>query len=101
MTSVRLFVYGTLRRGQPNHRLLEDAPPLGSTLTEPRFEIIECEGYPALVPGALAIEGELYEIGEPLLARLDAFEGPGYVRASVKLADGTTALAYLSAHGVE
>ena len=56
--------------------------------------MIEIDGYPALVPGATAVNGELYEVGTTLLAQLDAFEGSGYVRAPVKLADGSTAFAY-------
>jgi len=99
MASVRLFVYGTLRRGQPNHALLGGAPLVGSVLTEPCFELIESAGYPALVPGTTAIEGEVYAVDPALLAQLDAFEGPGYVRALVRLADGTAAFSYLAAPG--
>lgn len=41
------------------------------------------DGYPALVPGGTGrVEGEIYELKEPLptLAALDAYEGPGYQR---------------------
>lgn len=94
---MRLFVYGSLRRGRVNHRELTGATYLGSPATEPRYGVIERDGYPALVSGALAVEGELYEVTSEHLARLDAFEGSGYVRGEVTLADGSAALAYVFA----
>ena len=101
MSVRRLFVYGTLRRGFPNHHELAGAEFSGEALTEARYAVVECEGYPALVSGEQAITGEVYLVGAALLARLDAFEGDGYVRASVRLADGTSAEAYFSVRGVE
>jgi gamma-glutamylcyclotransferase (GGCT)/AIG2-like uncharacterized protein YtfP len=97
MASARLFVYGTLRRGQANHRELDGAPYLGRVTTAPRYAVIESSGYPALIPGGTAVEGELYEVRGEALAELDAFEGSGYVRAPVTLADGSTAAAYFLA----
>ena len=91
---VRLFVYGSLRRGQANHRELAGASFVRSLATAPRYALVERDGYPALVPGTGAVEGELYEVAHEHLARLDAFEGSGYVRAQVTLADGSAALAY-------
>ena len=89
-----LFVYGSLRRGRDNHRELAGATYLRSVSTEPHYGLVECDGYPALIPGGGAVEGELYEVTSEHLARLDAFEGSGYVRAQVTLADGSAALAY-------
>jgi len=97
----RLFVYGTLRRGFENHGELGGATYLGSLLTEARCALVEREGYPALVRGDEAIAGELYAVDAALLARLDVFEGAGYVRGPVSLADGSVADAYWSADGTE
>jgi gamma-glutamylcyclotransferase (GGCT)/AIG2-like uncharacterized protein YtfP len=93
----RLFVYGTLRRGFPNHVELAGAEFLGSLLTDARYALVQREGYPALVHGSEAISGELYAVNAALLARLDVFEGAGYVRRPVALADGSVADAYWSA----
>lgn len=99
VTLVRLFVYGTLRHGEANHRELGAARFVGSASTEPRYAVVERDGYPALVPGTRAVTGELFEVAEAELSRLDAFEGSGYVRELVQLAGGSTAYAYFSAGG--
>ncbi len=99
MKSARLFVYGSLRRGRENHDELEGAKYVGSARTDARYRLVQRDGYRALVDGDRVIEGELYDVSEELIARLDAFEGSGYVRATVALADGSTAFAYWSADG--
>jgi gamma-glutamylcyclotransferase (GGCT)/AIG2-like uncharacterized protein YtfP len=96
VSTLRLFVYGTLRRGRAHHAELAGATYEGSLGTEPRYAVIEHAGYPALVAGRTAVDGEVYAVTTEHLARLDAFEGSGYVRAPVLLADGSTALAYFS-----
>ena len=86
-----LFVYGTLRRGQSNHSQLADARFIAEARTEPRFELVDLGGYPALVEGgSTAISGELYELDGDLLARLDEFEEVPrlYERKQISLADG-------------
>jgi gamma-glutamylaminecyclotransferase len=97
----RLFVYGTLRRDFQNHRELAGAKYLGSLLTEARCALVQREGYPALIRGDDAVSGELYAVDAALLGRLDVFEGAGYVRRPVKLADGSSADAYWAADGTE
>jgi gamma-glutamylcyclotransferase (GGCT)/AIG2-like uncharacterized protein YtfP len=97
----RLFVYGTLRRGFANHVELAGAEYQGSLLTEARYALVEREGYPALIDGKEAIVGELYAVDDALLARLDVFEGAGYVRRPVALSDGSAADAYWSADGTD
>ncbi len=101
MSSTRLFVYGTLRRGLANHSELAGAEYAGSLLTDARYALVECEGYPALVHGTEAIPGEVYAVEGDHLSRLDAFEGRGYVRGPVALADGSVAEAYWSADATE
>lgn len=101
MPVVRLFVYGSLRRGCSNHRELSGAEYLRALASAPRYGVIEVDGYPALVRGTMRIEGELYEVTHEHLARLDAFEGSDYVRAPVTLDDGSTAFAYFRSGTVE
>ena len=97
MTRVRLFVYGSLRRGEVHHALLRGAEPLGAIETAPHYRLVESAGYLALVPGGEPIPGELYAVAPQEMPGLDAFEGSGYRRAPVRLADGSAAEAYFLA----
>lgn len=94
---IRLFVYGTLRRSFSNHERLENAPWLTAAATAPEYDVASVDGYPALVPGDRSVPGELYAATETLLERLDAFEGENYRRDTIRLADGTRAIAYVLA----
>ncbi|WP_019415742.1 gamma-glutamylcyclotransferase [Paenisporosarcina sp. TG20] len=73
---MKLFVYGTLLRGESNHHVLE-----GATLL---FEGIKIQakmydtniGYPAIeLEEGSTIVGEVYEIQEYIWSSLDALEG--------------------------
>jgi gamma-glutamylcyclotransferase (GGCT)/AIG2-like uncharacterized protein YtfP len=94
--SIVLFVYGSLKRGQPNHCQLRGARFLRTARTERAFALRELAGYPALVPGDSAVSGELYAVASADLPLLDEFEGEAYLRRTVRLADGETAIAYLA-----
>jgi gamma-glutamylcyclotransferase (GGCT)/AIG2-like uncharacterized protein YtfP len=94
----RVFVYGTLRAGERNHRLLNGAAFVGLARTEPRFRMVDLGHFPAIVAGgSTPIEGEVYEVDGAMLARLDQLEGHPrfYTRTPIPLADGSEALAYL------
>jgi len=73
-----LFVYGTLKRGGENHRLLAGQRFVAEARTVAEFKLYQLEGYPGLVPvfaGGNRIEGELWEVGPASLEELDRFEG--------------------------
>jgi len=73
--TVRLIVYGLLRRGEPMHGLLTGAEFLGEVRID-GYELRNLGDYPAAVPGAGAIAGELYELPSPaVLEVLDEAEG--------------------------
>ena len=94
----RLFVYGTLLRGEPAHRMLDGALFHGAVATEPAYELVVLGAYPALVPGGhTAVECEVYGIEPAWLAVLDDYEGhPDFFRrAHVRLQGGLLAQAYL------
>jgi gamma-glutamylcyclotransferase (GGCT)/AIG2-like uncharacterized protein YtfP len=91
-----LFVYGSLKRGQANHCELADARFLATARTVPAFALRELDGYPLLVPGQRAIEGELYEIARSSLVAIDEFEGDAYERRLIPLEGGSLAIAYLA-----
>lgn len=97
MTRVRLFVYGSLRRGEQHHGELVGAAYLGARITAASYRLVEIAGYPALMPGTASVTGELYAIPPSLVPALDAFEGHRYRRGPVRMADGTDAEAYFLA----
>ena len=93
----RVFVYGSLRAGEPNHRLLLRATLVGTARTEPCFALHDLGAFPAMVAGGVhAIVGEIYEVDDVTLAALDRLEGVPtfYQRVSIALADGGTAETY-------
>lgn len=97
-TPTRVFVYGTLLAGEPNHRVLVGATLVGHACTAPAFELRDLGTFPGLVRGgAHAVGGEVYEVDAPTLARLDALEGHPrfYRRTRIALADGTNVETYL------
>ncbi|MFZ5466509.1 MAG: gamma-glutamylcyclotransferase family protein [Pseudomonadota bacterium] len=70
-----LFVYGTLMRGQPAHRLMREARLLSRATTPPGFALHDLGPYPAAIrAGRGRIHGELYAIRPSMLRRLDAYE---------------------------
>lgn len=72
----KIFVYGTLKRGHGNHRLLANARFIGTGISEPVFTMLHLGGFPGIVrSGETAIHGELYEVDEGTLHRLDRLEG--------------------------
>jgi gamma-glutamylcyclotransferase (GGCT)/AIG2-like uncharacterized protein YtfP len=92
---LRLFVYGSLRRGERNHAFLQGARYLGRTTTLPRYTLRHSGMTPGLAAnGEQAVAGELYELDAVHLARLDRLGGALYVRGAVDLADGSSAEAY-------
>jgi allophanate hydrolase len=107
---VTLFAfYGTFTSGQPGHGNLAGARFVERTRTAPRYRLFFVDGlWPALVPAedGVAIECELYECSEELLARLARVEPPGWNRGVVELAYGHTVDAFvgeaeLTARGVD
>ena len=95
-SSCRLFVYGSLKRGQANHGQLHAAHFVARVRTAPRFALRTIDGYPALVLGDRSIVGELYQLPIEALPALDDFEGDGYQRTEVELEGGARAIAFLS-----
>lgn len=96
--NARVFVYGTLLSGEPNHRLLARAEFVGEARTEPAFELVDLGAFPAMIPGGRsAIAGEVYTVDGPTLTNLDRLEGHPrfYIRQTIRLDDGSEVLTYL------
>jgi gamma-glutamylaminecyclotransferase len=92
MAKTTVFVYGTLKRGQRNHRLLQDQEFLGQARTLPGYRLYDCGRYPALVEDSkngLAVWGEVWKVSEPVLRQMDEYEGVPdlYSRREIFLAD--------------
>jgi gamma-glutamylcyclotransferase (GGCT)/AIG2-like uncharacterized protein YtfP len=77
---MKVFVYGTLQRGEGNHHLLADAEFLGAAVTVRRFGMTDV-GFPFMLrePALARVCGELYDIGDDAecLYRLDRLEAEG------------------------
>jgi len=72
--TVRLLVYGLLRRGGPMHGLLSGSEFLGQVRVT-GYDLFHMGEYPAAVPGAGVIVAELYELPSPAVLKvLDELE---------------------------
>lgn len=86
-----IFVYGTLKRGEENHRYLEGQVFLAETRTEPGYRMYMIDEYPGMIAvpaDGLAVAGELWQIDDDTLRRIDVLEGTKvglYRRAPVRL----------------
>lgn len=96
----RVFVYGSLMRGEHNARHLDGATWLGMARTEDRFALVDLGAYPGLVDGDGAMLGEVYAVDDAALARLDVFEDVPrlYERVPVALRGGHDAMTYRYVH---
>jgi gamma-glutamylaminecyclotransferase len=93
-----MFVYGTLRQGEPRHALLGGADFVGPSSTPPVFHLVDIGPYAALVRGgATAVSGELYRVTLEMRRVIDVeLQVPLlFSRETIQLADGNEADAYL------
>jgi gamma-glutamylcyclotransferase (GGCT)/AIG2-like uncharacterized protein YtfP len=103
---VKLFVYGSLKRGFSAHQLLKDcgAEFLNEATTHARYHLVKVSWYPGMVEGeeGSGVQGELYEVPDVAIQLLDRYEGTPqlFTRNVIQLADGSEAVAYLYARDV-
>jgi gamma-glutamylcyclotransferase (GGCT)/AIG2-like uncharacterized protein YtfP len=104
--TVRLFVYGSLKRGGRHHDELQAAGAtfLGEAETVPGYrlealnatenatetEYLALVSTPTTAAAPQVVSGELFEVPESQLPALDAFEGEAYSRGVVELRDPRT-----------
>jgi gamma-glutamylcyclotransferase (GGCT)/AIG2-like uncharacterized protein YtfP len=71
-----VFVYGTLKTGFHNHYLLSSAKFIGKAVTKERGTLLE-KGIPFFndEKKTSLIHGEIFEVNENTLSRLDMLEG--------------------------
>lgn len=90
-TGIRVFVYGTLKRGRSNHGVLAKAEFLGRCKLPGRHTMVDLRYYPGMVFNPKATEdtyvlGEVYRVSKEQLDTLDIIEGHPdyYVRTKVQ-----------------
>lgn len=101
-------VYGTLRKGFHNHKLLRHSNCLGSGQTIEQYAMV-CTGIPYVLPGhredGYNIHVEVYAVDDSVLASLDRLENhpDWYQRAKTKISldNGLVADAWLYFNDVE
>lgn len=85
----KVFVYGTLKRGHSNHLLLSTSNFVKESVT--KGEMRSLGGFPAIhLNSNRTIHGEIYEVDDTVLERLDRLEGVPYFyqRNKVETPDG-------------
>jgi gamma-glutamylcyclotransferase (GGCT)/AIG2-like uncharacterized protein YtfP len=89
--SLLVFVYGTLKRGLHNAHYLAGQKFISEARTQPLYRMVDCGGYPGMyrvTESGLTIHGEIWDISEECLAKLDLLEdvaGGEYERIVVQL----------------
>ncbi len=97
-----VFVYGSLKRDQPNHHWLAGAAWLGEACLD-GVQLFDLGPFPMAVamapslPGGSPLRGELYRVDGATLQRLDQLEGAPrlFRRHWLPLCDGRSAWTYL------
>jgi gamma-glutamylcyclotransferase (GGCT)/AIG2-like uncharacterized protein YtfP len=77
-----VFVYGTLRRGEPRHHVLEGSEFLGEDRIR-GYQMFDAGAFPAAAPGPGEIVVEVYEVDRPTLEALCVIEGTPHFYALV------------------
>ncbi len=79
-----IAVYGTLKEGHHNHRVLGESKLIGKHVTEPKFTMYSNGGFPIVSPyGDTPIVIEVYQVDNPTdLQRVYRLEGYSGTRNS-------------------
>lgn len=73
---ILVAVYGSLRQGLHNHRLLESSNYLGDFNTEPIYSLYSLGSFPGLKEnGNTSVVMEVYEVTEAVARNVDNLEG--------------------------
>ncbi|MGF1700705.1 gamma-glutamylcyclotransferase [Photobacterium makurazakiensis] len=88
----KVFVYGTLRKGENNHHLLVREIYLGRCQVNNGYRLYNLGDYPAIISAtpSMPITGEVYEVSDDVMGELDLLEEYPvlYSRVLVKTAFG-------------
>ena len=97
---MKVFVYGTLMRGEFNHCVLNGhgVEYLGTGITKRGFTLYSLGPFPGMVfGGSNAVVGEIYEVDDFTLMQLDGLESHPdfYRRTEIELQGGEKAQTYI------
>ena len=97
---MKVFVYGTLMRGEFNHSVLNgsDVKYVGEGITKRGFTLYSLGPFPGMVSGGSnAVVGEIYEVGDFTLMQLDGLESHPdfYRRTDSELQSGEKVQTYI------
>ena len=76
--SILVFVYGSLKRGKHNHRLLKGQRFVCETRTQPAYRLLNLGSYPGMIEapsGGRSIHGEVWAVDAACKRDLDWLEG--------------------------
>lgn len=80
-----IFVYGTLRKGQLRHDVLEESKFIGYGKLK-GYNMYCLGGFPGIIEGSGTVFGEVYQVERRILDKIDFIEGVDYgfyIRKSV------------------
>ena len=79
MKNTKLFVYGTLKKGFGNHRLIQKTEYIGDFISNDKFDL-SGHSFPEIYPNdqGKQIKGEIYNLEEQDFIVTDSLEGNGY-----------------------
>lgn len=99
---MKIFVYGTLKSGYSNNFFMDGQKLEGSFETEPEYTLYRVASFPGLVKAeinGISVKGEVWDVDEICLQRLDSFEGhPGLFKRqkiNIKGLSNEEVMAYL------
>ncbi len=91
---VKIFVYGTLMRGEKAAQMLAEGNYIGDYVLND-YAMYDLGAFPGIREKAgEKVFGEVFEIPESLIPRLDSYEGEGYLyrRAAVSVENENSSL---------
>jgi len=96
-------VYGSLRNGLGNHRLLVGQEFLGQSVVQGFNLHVYCSGFPAITQGDHSVLTEVYAVDAPCMRSLDGLEGyPSfYNRTEVQTTYGKAWIYFMSPDEVQ
>ncbi len=82
-----IFVYGTLLKGQRNHKYYLSKSEFCGEATISGYEMYDCGYYPAIVPGTGTVSGEVYRVTDDELSNINRLEREGdlYIKTLVPI----------------
>lgn len=84
-----VFLYGSLKRGQMNHNIVEKSTFIDCGITEEHYNMYAYDNFPMLIESEEEsnIRGEIYEVSDEILESIDFLESNGefYERKLIKI----------------